>query len=60
MRQENSTSGGSATFDDDFLSRVVDMLKCKKHIWQREQQTDHEVCAWCNACNEPDCSHYRP
>ena len=29
---------------------------CKNgHIWTKEQQTGHRVCAWCNECNDPRC-----
>lgn len=34
----------------DLTEHIVELLRCREHIWTEEQQTDHRVCAWCNYC----------
>lgn len=55
MSQQNATTSQGVTFDREFYSDLVEMLRCKSHIWVEEQQTGHRVCAWCNACEA--CPH---
>lgn len=48
----NTSTAQSFTFPADaaFAAYMVEMLRCKAHIWVEEQQTGHRVCAWCNYC----------
>jgi hypothetical protein len=58
MSERQTTSADfstTAVFDAEFTGYLVELLRCKKHIWVEEQQTGHRVCAWCNACET--CPH---